>query len=127
MLAGVEARVPLLDTHVARLAMSLPVEWNLKGLKRKVILRDAVKERLPAEIFDAPKKGFGVPYHLWLARNLNTYAREAILDDAFIKRFNFNKEKLEYALSIQRHSPRYRSFTLWKIFQLALWAEEFPA
>lgn len=126
MLAGVEARVPLLDEKVARLAVSLPMKWKVSGFKRKVILRKALKGRIPNHILEAPKSGFGVPYQRWLATSLQEFAKGLILEPRFVARFGFDAKELETALADLKETPTRRGFTMWKVFQLALWASEYP-
>jgi asparagine synthase (glutamine-hydrolysing) len=127
MSAGVEARVPLLDEKVARLAVTLPMKWKVRGLKRKVILRDALRKSIPDSILDAPKSGFGVPYQRWLATSLYEFARSAVMETGFIRRFGFDERRLEAAFADLKRDHRRGGFTMWKVFQLALWSNEYPA
>ena len=126
MSAGVEARVPFLDENVARLALNLPMRWKVHGSMRKVVLRNSLRGRIPDDILDAPKAGFGVPYQHWLRTSLHDFARGLILDRAFISRFGFDGRNLESALGALKDRPGRRGFTLWKVFQLALWAHQYP-
>ena len=74
MAYGIEARVPLLDEGVATsLAVGLPVNLKVRGGQKKVVLREAMRGRLPPEILDAPKMGFGVPYEEWLRGALHVF------------------------------------------------------
>ena len=50
MAAGVEARVPLLDESMLKLALSIPSSRKLGNLQSKVLLRDALRTHLPKEI-----------------------------------------------------------------------------
>jgi asparagine synthase (glutamine-hydrolysing) len=124
MAHGLEARVPLLDERVAELAVGLPSAFKIRGVEKKVVLRDAMRERLPAEVLDGPKTGFGVPYEHWLRHALHGSARDAILAPDFIARFGLDRGQLESALAEHRSGHRDRGFTLWKFYQLALWARE---
>jgi asparagine synthase (glutamine-hydrolysing) len=126
MSAGVEARVPFLDETVARLAVTLPAEWNVGGLRRKLILRESMRKCIPDSILDAPKAGFGVPYRRWLSTSLFELARSIVLEPAFIKRFGFDRKQLEVAFADLKNHRR-GGFTVWKVFQLALWADQYPA
>jgi asparagine synthase (glutamine-hydrolysing) len=126
MAAGVEARVPLLDEKVARLALSLPMQWKVHGGTRKVILRNVLRKSLPHSILGAPKSGFGVPYRQWLATSLFEFARSAVLEPRFIRRFGFDQQRLESAFAALRRDHRRGGFTLWKVLQLALWADQHP-
>ena len=126
MACGLEARVPLLDEKVAKLAVTIPVKWKVRGAEKKIILRRALRGRVPDHILDAPKTGFGVPYEHWLRGPLHSFARDAVLSREFSDRFGFERPKLEAAFEEHRRGLRDRGFTLWKVFQLALWARERP-
>lgn len=125
MAHGIEARVPLLDEGVASLAIGLPVALKVRGRQNKIALRDAMRNRLPSEILDGPKTGFGVPYEEWLRGALHGFARAAILDNTFIERFGLARVRLETALSEHRSRRRDRGFLLWKLLQLSLWSRQF--
>jgi asparagine synthase (glutamine-hydrolysing) len=124
MAHGIEARVPLLDDGVASLAVGLPVSLKVRGNQKKIVLRDAMRNRLPAEILDGPKTGFGVPYEEWLRGALHGFARAAILESTFIERFGLARTRLETALGEHRSRRRDRGFLLWKLLQLALWSRQ---
>lgn len=125
MAHGVEARVPLLDERVASLAIGLPSRLKVRGMQKKIVLRDAMRERLPANILDGPKTGFGVPYEEWLRGPLHGFARAAILDAKFVDRFSMDRTRLESALREHRVRSRDRGFLLWKLLQLSLWSREY--
>jgi asparagine synthase (glutamine-hydrolysing) len=125
MAQGIEARVPLLDEGVAALAVALPATLKVRGTRKKIVLREAMRGRLPAEILDAPKTGFGVPYEEWLRTSLHGFARAAILAEDFIGRFGLDRARLETALAEHRSRRRDRGFLLWKMLQLALWSRQY--
>lgn len=123
MAHGIEARVPLLDEGVASLAVGLPVALKVRGSRNKIVLRDAMRGRLPPEILDGPKTGFGVPYEEWLRGALHEFASAAILERTFVERFGFDRTRLCTALGEHRSRRRDRGFLLWKLLQLALWSK----
>jgi asparagine synthase (glutamine-hydrolysing) len=123
MAHGIEARVPLLDEGVASVAVGLPVALKVRGSQKKIVLRDAMRGRLPPEILDGPKTGFGVPYEEWLRGSLHGFASAMILDSAFIERFGLDRTRLRNALGEHRSRQRDRGFLLWKFLQLALWSK----
>jgi asparagine synthase (glutamine-hydrolysing) len=84
-----------------------------------------MRSRLPGEILDGPKTGFGVPYEDWLKGSLHEFARAAILDQRFLHRFGANPEYLERALNQHRSGERNRGFLLWKMMQLSLWSAQY--
>lgn len=120
MAAGIEARVPLLDERVAELVVNMPSNWKARGTEKKVVLRDSQRGRLPTDILDGPKTGFGVPYEHWLRTSLYDFSRERLLDHGFLNQFALDAKKVEKALVQHRTGQRERGFMLWKLLQLSL-------
>jgi asparagine synthase (glutamine-hydrolysing) len=120
---GVEARVPLLDELVAEFALRIPATWKVKGLSKKRILKEALRERLPSQIIDAPKTGFGVPYQHWLRTSLFEFSRERILESGFLRKFHLDGACLEAMLESHRSGIQDNGFLLWKVLNLQLWAD----
>lgn len=65
MARSLEVRSPLLDHELVELCSRLPNEWKTKAGRSKIILRDIVAADLPAEVLQAPKRGFSVPLAQW--------------------------------------------------------------
>ena len=77
-----EIRLPYLDRRVAEYALSLPVATSCHDGVSKAVLRDAVRDVVPAAILDrADKVGFEPPQAQWLATpGLRELARDVLLD-----------------------------------------------
>jgi len=62
MAHSIEARVPFLDYQLAEFCLNIPTQYKIKGTLTKVILREAMKNVLPAEIYKRRDKiGFSTP------------------------------------------------------------------
>lgn len=62
MAHSVESRVPFLDYKLLEFAVSIPTEQKIHGTLTKVILREAMKDYLPEEIYNRTDKiGFSTP------------------------------------------------------------------
>jgi asparagine synthase (glutamine-hydrolysing) len=87
MAHGLEARAPLLDDDLARLAVRIaprrksPVPW-----RGKKALLDAFRDLLPPEIAARPKMGFGVPVGTWFRGPLRALARDVLLSGPALSR-----------------------------------------
>lgn len=123
MAAGIEARVPLLDENIAKIAVGMTSEWKANNNQNKIILRDSQRGRLPSSILDGPKTGFGVPYEYWLKTSLYNFAQERLLDNKFIENFGFNSSSIEAKLKNHKSGKVEHGFMLWKLLQIALWME----
>jgi asparagine synthase (glutamine-hydrolysing) len=120
MASGIEARVPLLDEGVARLAVNMPTQWKTRGLQKKIVLRNSQRGRLPAEILDGPKVGFGVPYGNWLGTSLYEFTRAHLLDPSYLQRLDLDGKVVDHMLKQHKERKADRGFMLWKLLQLAL-------
>lgn len=125
MAVGIEARVPLLDEQVARLAVKIPSSFQVLGLQKKIVLRESQRARLPKEILDGPKIGFGVPYEEWLRTSLFEFTRQRILDKRFLEKFALKEADVERMLLGHRKRQVDHGFMLWKLLQIAIWDSKF--
>ena len=58
MAHSLEARPPFLDPRIVEFASRLPENFKLHGSKSKFVLRELMKDKLPAEIMRASKDWF---------------------------------------------------------------------
>jgi len=64
---GLEGRAPFLDHRVLEFAQQLDPRELVRGRQKKVLLREAYRNDLPATVVSRPKHGFGAPVVPWLA------------------------------------------------------------
>ncbi|MCB9729452.1 MAG: asparagine synthase (glutamine-hydrolyzing) [Deltaproteobacteria bacterium] len=121
MAHALEARAPFLDQRVQETAARIPVRFKLRGTRTKRVLRHALASRLPADILERPKKGFGIPVAAWLRGPLLPWLRSTLdpekvrrgglLDPAFTSRL-----VEEHASGAANHQK-----PLWNLLALELW------
>jgi asparagine synthase (glutamine-hydrolysing) len=70
MATSLEVRSPYLDVEFAEFANNLPSKLKLKGLTRKYILKKSLGPKLPKEILNRGKKGFGISLAKWFNNEL---------------------------------------------------------
>ena len=66
MLNSLETRAVFLDNDLVEFAGRLPTSLKYRNGKGKYLLKKVLSRRLPADIVNRPKKGFGIPLALWL-------------------------------------------------------------
>lgn len=79
MAHGLEVRVPYLDPKVIEFALSLPIEYKVKFLSDKRVLRAAADRRLPRDASRRRKQGFNLPIAAWLRSSDRQYCRDTLL------------------------------------------------
>ncbi len=84
MAHSLEARVPFTDTELVSFLATVPVDFKMRGLQKKHLLRSALKGVLPDEILRKKKVGLEMPYSRWLRRELRD-AGEALLSDSRLR------------------------------------------
>jgi asparagine synthase (glutamine-hydrolysing) len=123
MAHSLEARSPFLDPAMMQFAASIPASMKLRGMQKKVVLRDALRSWLPDSILDRPKQGFSVPLAEWLRGDLRDYSREVLLDTSAFSRHRFRpgavQNLLDAHLAGSDHSQR-----IWALMMLELWRAE---
>jgi len=63
MAHSIEGRFPFLDHHVIEFCNQLPPDFKLRGLSEKHILKQAVRDLLPPEIWQRQKRPYRAPIH----------------------------------------------------------------
>jgi len=79
MANSLEGRSPFIDHVLVELAVSLPDRLRASAFQTKPLLREIARERLPAALVKAPKRGFEVPMASWLRHELRGLLQETIL------------------------------------------------
>jgi asparagine synthase (glutamine-hydrolysing) len=97
---SLETRVPLLDYRIVEFAFNLDEKLKLKGNISKYLLKEVLYDFVPREYFDRPKKGFSVPLHQWLKKDLKVFA-EKYVNQAMCE--NYGIIKWSYAKQVMDH------------------------
>ncbi|WP_296317492.1 asparagine synthase (glutamine-hydrolyzing) [Winogradskyella sp. UBA3174] len=125
MAYSVEVRSPFLDYRVIEYARTLPMHFRYEKGRQKKILRDILKEYIPEEVFNQPKRGFAVPIGNWMRSELKEEFMTALNDDFLNKVPNLNVEKFKKMLEEHMNNKQSHTPNIWKLFVLSKWYEEF--
>lgn len=125
MYNGLEARAPFLDFRLADFINSLPLDYKLRGLKTKHILKEIMKDKLPKNIVFRQKKGFGVPLTLWFKKDLKEY----ILENLSLKEINkiglINYSLVERLIKEHLSGQADNRKVIWNLIIFQNWAKKY--
>ena len=116
MAASIEVRVPMLDREVVEFAAGLTASERMPGGRPKQLLRNALAEIVPDYVLSAPKRGFGVPYGMWIRGPLLQPIRDE-LDSSEL----FNHGAVARMLTQHLTGKQDHAFMIWKLFLLSRW------
>ncbi|MEO6445709.1 MAG: asparagine synthase (glutamine-hydrolyzing) [Gemmatimonadaceae bacterium] len=125
MAASIESRVPFLDHPLVEFAAALPLRMKLRGVTTKFILREAMKDLLPAEILSRKKMGFPVPVGAWFAGAYRHVVDEFVLSPRAAARGLFDMNAV--SLMVDRHlsGKQKHDERLWALVNLEIWQRIF--
>jgi len=125
MAESLEVRAPFLDSRLAAYALSLPGHLKVEGGLGKRVLRQALQDRLPRPVLDAPKRGFTLPVRSWLGEKfwaalreeVDAYARDPAAElnpKALVQQFRADADLCRHRDS---YRALHRSFLLFTFFR----------
>jgi asparagine synthase (glutamine-hydrolysing) len=81
MAHSIETRPPFLDHRIVEFAATLPDHLKVRGKEQKIVLRELMKQKLPASTLQRKKVGFDFPAHEWLRGPLRTLLLDTMSSD----------------------------------------------
>ena len=125
MANSLEVRAPFLDVDVVEFINKLPVKFKINGSKRKYLLKKAMANRLPLNIIERPKKGFGIPISSWLKKDLkplllDELSRENIESDGL-----FDFTYLNNIVNDHFENKQNNRKEIWTILMFQLWKRHY--
>lgn len=127
MAHSLEVRVPLLATSLMEFAFALPGRVKMPGYQPKRLLREAMRQDLPARTLAMGKKGFNAPLPRWLTGQFRPLVDEYLSRDVLRRQGYFDPD--EVARWVQRHldGRAEHGRELWLLLVFSLWVEEHKA
>jgi asparagine synthase (glutamine-hydrolysing) len=122
MAHGLEVRPPMLDNDIVDWVFSIPSSFKLRRGRTKYLLKLAARGRVPQEIIDRPKKGFGIPIAAWLRGPLRDRLASALQPSPLWTSRLLDRESfVDWA---RLHASRQGDYSkaLWALIVLDEWA-----
>jgi asparagine synthase (glutamine-hydrolysing) len=122
--AAVCPRSPLFDFGLVQHSFSIPARLKRSSAVEKYLLKESVRDLLPAAILERPKSGMLVPVEAWFKGPLIEFAREHLLDG--LQRYGLFERRWVEALLEGRTPglrPR-RGVKIWLLLTLESWLRQ---
>ncbi len=117
----VETRNPFIDHRVIDLAMKIPVNYKIKNISLKNILKEMMRDILPLYILHRPKTSFVPPVDKWFRSDLRELLCRALIgSDSFVKK-NFNGAYIKNMIEINHSGIQNFTPQLYNLFIFELW------
>jgi len=123
MFNSLEVRSPFLDVNVINFINSLPDKFKIKFFKRKYILKEAMKNKLPEEIIKRKKQGFGVPLARWFKAELKELLLDTLSEKNIKEENIFNYQYIRKIIEEHQSNKIDHSKELWTLLSYKLWQQ----
>ncbi len=124
MFNGLEVRVPLLDHELASWARNLPIAFKRYDGKGKWPLRKLLSLKIPKNIFEKPKKGFGIPLEKIISHELKDLVYEKLSSKKIKDQGIFNNSYIQYLLNNHYSGGDKFHNQIWNLLIFQLWFDE---
>ncbi len=121
MAHSLEVRPPFLDHRIVEFAARLPEELKLNNGTLKHVLRELVRDKIPASVLKRPKQGFDIPVHHWFRTVLKPLLLDTLTEAAVKESGVFSWPAVDQLIT--RHLARRinAGYQLWGLLTLFLW------
>ncbi|MDE3136265.1 MAG: asparagine synthase (glutamine-hydrolyzing) [Acidobacteriota bacterium] len=121
MAHSLEVRPPFLDHRLVEFAASLPEGFKLRGLKKKYLLNELMKDKLPAAVLKRKKVGLDIPTHDWLRGPLRSLLLDALAPEAVEQSGLFRPDVVQSLVRSHLERRSNLGFHLWGLMILFMW------
>jgi len=124
MAHGLEVRSPFLDHELLELTARIPSALKLRGWRGKWILKQCLKDILPAEVLQKRKQGFRLPLDHWFRGELRSFVRERLGDGHPLFWEIFDRARVLAFLDRYEASRMDSSDHVWALLWLREWCDQ---
>jgi len=124
-LAGIHVHYPMLDPELVDFSCQLASHWKIKGRKLRNFYKESMRGWLPDATLNKSKKGFGLPFGVWLLEYppLREMAYENL--EQLKRRHYFHTDFITQ--SINQHQQGHAAYygeLIWVLMMLELWLSQ---
>ena len=116
---SLEVRTPFLGIEVAKFAADLAADDCYERGQGKLVLKRVAARYLPAEWLARPKRGFGLPPHVWNKEHILPLVRPLLL--ASDSRIGAWIDRKRIAAFLDHQDREFSAYACWHLFILETW------
>ena len=120
---SLEVRVPFLSKRFIEHSLQYPIQWNFGPNKKKQMLKDILRSKLPESPIDQRKRGFSIPLTQWIREDLYPYFSDHLLDSSFTQAFGIHRPSLETMLLEHKQGKADHKWPLFTMLALGAFFE----
>jgi asparagine synthase (glutamine-hydrolysing) len=121
MAHSLEVRPPFLDHRLVEFAASLPGHLKVHGHTLKYVLRELMKDKLPAPVIRRKKEGFDIPIHDWFRGPLRDLLLDTLTEKEIARNGLLRAEKVAGIIAAHQAGRANYGYHLWGLLILFLW------
>ena len=121
MAHSLEIRVPFVDHELAEHVFPLPYHKKIGWWRNKVLLKRAMRSRLPERHFSAPKRGFVGPTSAWLRNELRGMLHDELSPERQRRLGYFDPTVVTRLLEEHLEGRQNRERILWALLSYSTW------
>ncbi len=121
-LAGVNVRYPMLQENLVEFAATIPSKWLMQGFNLRSFYKQGLRDFLPKETLTKSKKGFGLPFGVWMSSDtaLKQFAEDNL--HGITKRGFLNPDYIKNLINLhQSGHASYYGIMIWILVMLEQW------
>ena len=124
MAHSLEVRPPFLDHRIVEFAASVPSNLKVDRWRQKILLKELMRDKLPAAVVSRPKIGFDIPAHEWLRGPFRTLVSDTLLSGATEHAGLFRRDVIVSLLEGHLKRRANVGYHLWGLMILFLWMKK---
>lgn len=124
MAHSLELRVPFLDKEVFKNSSTIPTKYKIKDKLTKYALRKASEKSVPLEWAKRKKKGFPVPFSIWLKEEKYYKYVKEIFESGYAKEF-FNQKEILTLLDNHYNNIENNGRKVYTILSFLIWYKKY--
>ncbi|HEU4859785.1 MAG TPA: asparagine synthase (glutamine-hydrolyzing) [Chitinophagaceae bacterium] len=125
MAYSIEARTPFLDMEFSELIYSIPASLRTSQPGLKYLFIDSIRDWLPQEIIDGPKKGFTLPLDRWLRQQLREKVDFFLNPKYLAEQGIFQQDVYKKIASPFYNNIHDEEWQLWEFLMFQMWYDKF--